>query len=201
MTEAPKDLLLVETDCWQRMVNGSNKGNHPFRTAVLGNAVAVKVYMRTVVIRNVDSIKKQVYFYTDTRSAKWKQLHHQPGSSLLFYDADEQIQIRLSGNTSLHQFDEMADKAWSETSIINRSNYLTDLAPSTISSAATDGLTTVKKNKNLSLAETEKARKNFGLVAIAVDWMEWLWLNREGHRRAEFDYANDGTFAANWLVP
>lgn len=201
MKDAPKDLANIETDCWQRMFNGTGQGTHPFRTAVVGNADADKVHMRTVVVRKVNTIRKHVSFYTDTRSVKWKQLQHQPGCSLLFYDPNEQIQIRLSGNASLHQLDELADKAWSETGITNRRNYLSDSAPSTSSPVATDGLDAIKEIESLSLAETEKGCKNFGVVVIAVDWMEWLWLNREGHRRAIFNYTTDGSFTASWLIP
>ena len=49
--------------------------------------------------------------------------------------------------------------------------------------------------------QSEEGRKNFGVVTTKIKWMEWLWLNSSGHRRANFVYDEAGAFTANWLVP
>jgi hypothetical protein len=47
----------------------------------------------------------------------------------------------------------------------------------------------------------EIGRKNFGIVVTKVNWVEWLWLSSEGHKRAKFTYDTPSGFEANWLIP
>ncbi|MBC7886714.1 MAG: pyridoxamine 5'-phosphate oxidase family protein [Ferruginibacter sp.] len=195
------DLAAIEKNCWQRIINGSLQKRNAFQTPVVANAGASGINMRTVVLREAGAAKKQLSFYTDNRSGKWAELQRNNRISWLFYDPLDRIQIRAGGIAALHHNDELADKAWSGTSITNRKNYLSEPAPSTETEHPVSGLPTEFEQADPTAEQTEAGRKNFGLVITSIQWMEWLWLNNSCHRRAVFVYNEKESFTANWLVP
>jgi hypothetical protein len=84
---------------------------------------------------------------------------------------------------------------------LNRKNYLSVLAPSTITELPETGIATDSELDSFTAEQSELARANFGVVLTKINWIEWLWLNNDGHRRANFIYRKDGGFTANWLTP
>ncbi len=199
--EVAGDLHAIEKDCWQRLVNGALQPRDALHTPVVANVTAQGISMRTVVLRKTCPVSKQLYFYTDIRSGKWAALQQQNKISWLFYDAKASVQIRASGFAMLHHTGELADKAWEGSNIMNRKNYLSVLAPSAETGAPTNGLSTEFDQSDFTKEQSEAGRKNFGVVVTNIQWMEWLWLNKNGHRRANFVYAEDGHYTASWLVP
>jgi pyridoxamine 5'-phosphate oxidase len=195
------DLPALEKDCWNRLVNGAVQGRNPMHNAVVANMGPAGINMRTVVLRKAWPTEKRLSFYTDIRSGKWAEIEQYNPVSWLLYDAGARIQIRASGLASLHQTDELADQAWSGNNILNRKNYLSVLIPSAASSNPVSGLSQEIESDEISLEQTEEGRKNFGVISTQIKWMEWLWLNDNGHRRASFVYDEPGGFSANWLVP
>jgi pyridoxamine 5'-phosphate oxidase len=194
------DLNKIEKDCWLRLEKGALESRGAMRTPVVANTNAAGINMRTVILRNAQPGKKQLTFYTDIRSGKWKEIQQTNNTSWLFYDEKTYIQIRASGSSSLHHDDATADEAWANNNITNRKNYLSILIPSENTNLPENELPTDAEPLPLSLEQSEAGRKNFGLVITQIKWMEWLWLNKNGHRRANFIYEGDGDFTANWLV-
>ena len=195
------DLPALEKDCWNRLVNGAVQGRNTMHNAVVANIGQAGINMRTIVLRNASPAEKQLSFYTDIRSGKWNEIEQHISISWLLYDANARIQIRASGLASLHQTDELADQAWSNTNISNRKNYLSVLIPSTNSLDPVSGLPATMETEEITPLQSEEGRKNFGVITTQIKWMEWLWLNGSGNRRANFVYDEAGEFTANWLVP
>lgn len=195
------DLPALEKDCWHRLVNGAVQGRNPMHNAVVANIGQAGINMRTVVLRKVCPIEKRLSFYTDIRSGKWAEIEQHNTVNWLLYDAGARIQIRASGLASLHQTDDVADHGWSSSNLLNRKNYLSVLVPSAPASNPVSGLSPETESDEITLEQTEKGRKNFGVVTTRIKWMEWLWLNGNGHRRASFTYEEAGAFTASWLVP
>jgi len=195
------DLPGLEKDCWHRLVNGAVQGRNPLHNAVVANMGLPGINMRTVVLRKALPIEKQLSFYTDIRSGKWEEIERENAISWLLYDAGARIQIRASGLASLHQTDELADRAWSSSNVSNRKSYLSVLLPSTATFNPVSGLSQAMESEDITLEQTEEGRKNFGVIITQIKWMEWLWLNGNGHRRASFVYDKAGGFTASWLVP
>jgi pyridoxamine 5'-phosphate oxidase len=195
------NLTDLEKDCWIRLLNGSLKGRDPFHNAIVANTNKYGVNIRTVVLRKVDTSQKTLVFHTDIRSGKWKELNEDNNISCLFYDAAGGMQIRLAGKVTLHNHDELAEEAWLKSTINSRKIYMGNIAPSKISELPTSGVPLAFENADPTIEESETGRKNFGVVVTKVNWMEWLWLNSAGHRRASFKYTVDNNFEANWLVP
>lgn len=113
----------LEKDSWLRLLNGSLKYKDALHNPVVANVNQHGVNIRTVVLRKVNTAKKQLTFHTDIRSGKWKDLQQENNISWLFYDAQERVQIRLSGTAKLHHDDEIADEAW-EASTMAAEKYI-----------------------------------------------------------------------------
>lgn len=191
----------LEKDCWVRLLNGALKYKDPLHNPAIANVNKHGVNMRTVVLRKVWTSTKQLAFNTDIRSGKWEDLKENDKLSWLFYDEERKLQIRISGQAVLHQNTLIADEAWTASSMSSRKIYMIEPGPSTITSKPENGLPAAFETADPSPAESEAGRKNFGTVITKVLWMEWLWLNSKGHRRAVFNYKEDGSFTTDWLIP
>lgn len=191
----------LENEVWMRLQMGALNYKDALHCPVVANTNSAGVNMRTVVLRKVWPLQKQLAFYTDIRSGKWKELAAQKNISWLFYDAESRIQIRLSGKATLHQEGSIAAEGWNETNMNSRKNYLGEKAPSSVIDFPVSGLPAAFETNDPTPEESIGGRKNFGVVLTSVQWMEWLWLNSNGHRRATFAYLEDGSFTGNWLVP
>jgi len=154
--------------------------------------------LRTVVLRKAIPESKELRFHTDTRSKKWQELTLNPTISALFYDAADRIQIRVKGRAELHFNNDLTTNAWQKTSLSSRRCYLTNFDPSSFTDHPTSGLPEHIEQENFTQEESEIGFQNFGIVAIQVQNIDWLWLHHAGHRRAYFDYVN-GSFS--WMIP
>lgn len=195
------NLTELEKDCWVRLLNGSLKSRDALHHPVVANVNSSGVNLRTVVLRAVNTSEKKLFFHTDIRSGKWAELEKQNQISWLFYDAAARFQIRVGGQATLHTIDALADTAWAKSNASSRKIYMGPLAPSQITMLPASGLPPAFEDKDPTIEESEIGRKNFGIVETTADWMEWLWLNSKGHRRASFKYKEDKSIEADWLLP
>lgn len=195
------NLAGLEKDCWVRLLNGSLRYKDPLHNPAIANVNKQGVNMRTVVLRKVWTETKQLAFNTDIRSGKWQELKDDNRLSWLFYDEEHKLQIRVCGTSTLHQNDTTADEAWTASSMSSRKIYMIEPGPSTITLKPENGLPAAFETADPTAEQSIAGRKNFGTVITKVLWMEWLWLNSKGHRRAEFNYKEDTNFKADWLIP
>jgi 3-hydroxyisobutyrate dehydrogenase len=188
----------LEKDTWNRLVNGAVKSRDPFHTPSVATHSGNDISLRTVVLRKAIPETKELRFHTDTRSKKWQELVINPSISALFYDAADRIQIRVKGRAELQLNNEITTAAWQKTSLSSRRCYLTYFDPSSFTDHPTSGLHEQIEQENFNLEESEMGYKNFGIVSIKVQNIDWLWLHHAGHRRAYFDYIS-GSFS--WMIP
>jgi hypothetical protein len=195
------DLAALEKDCWIRLLNASLSYKNPFHNPVVANISCKGVNLRTVVLRKVDIKTKELFFHTDIRSGKWNELLENNSISWHFYNPSGKLQLRLSGIVTLHQYDSIADEAWGNSKMSSRKVYSGEFGPSTIIEIPASGLPAKFESADPTPEESEIGRKYFGVVSTKINWMEWLWLNSKGHRRASFIYSNTENLTATWLVP
>ncbi len=191
----------IEKDCWLRLLNGSLRNKEPFHNPVVANIKGNLPVSRTVVLRKVITAEKKLFLHTDARSDKWNDLQLNENTSWLFYDAAARLQIRAGGKSILHHDDAIANTAWQNTSTNSRKTYMGLISPSQKSDVPTSGLPEHFLKTNPTMEESEVGRKNFAVVCTHVKWLEWLWLNSSGHKRAAFNYLPDYSFEATWLIP
>ena len=138
--------------------------------------------------------------HADARSAKVQEIMNCSQTSWLFYHPEKKIQVRISGQTSLHSHDTHADRQWADSSITSRLNYCTSQPPGTAVDQPSSGLPDFLLNKIPTLLETERCRKNFMVIRVHIFSIDWLLLKITGHRRALFEWDKD-RLRSTWLIP
>ena len=153
---------------------------------------------RIVVLRKSDQTNNLLQFHSDIRSDKIPKLKNNKNASMLFYDKEEKIQIRLKVECIINHNNEITKESWSKTGHISRKCYLVDNGPGTESSTPTSGLKPELDNFDFTMEQSEEGYKNFTVIQCKIKSMEWLFLAAKGHRRARFDIESKKD---TWLVP
>ena len=192
------NLDLVHNDIWDKLVDGVKKSSSAFHYANIStlNNSGIPT-SRTVVLREVNKLKKTICFNTDIRSLKWKELQNKSKLSLLIYDSKLKTQLRIMGKSILHYQDEDWNKAWNNTSNNSRECYASPYSPSII---IDDPNIIDKKFREIKNTNLDQFKENFGRVEIKIISIDWLFLKHSGHRRAIFEY-KDNKCNMNWLAP
>ena len=153
---------------------------------------------RIVVLRKSDQTNNLLQFHSDIRSDKIPKLKNNKNASMLFYDKEEKIQLRLKVECTINHNNEITKESWSKTGHISRKCYLVDNGPGTESPTPTSGLKPELDNYEFTMKQSEEGYKNFTVIQCKIKSIEWLYLATKGHRRAKFDLENNKD---SWLVP
>lgn len=198
----------IERDAWQRLQAGVQHSKHPYHLGTFGSINSNPPQgdlpiadLRTVVLRVADPNSKTLMFHTDRRSDKIKQLQVNPSGCWVFYDLQDKIQLRLEGSTSVHFDDELAATRWSKVEAYSRRCYGVSPKPGTSLSEPGSGIPKPYVRAAPPLEETEAWYQHFAVVKTAVKRVDWLFLRSKGHQRAQFHYAQDGSFSSSWAIP
>ena len=185
---------------WDLLKIGLKNRDLPFHIPVFICGNKIKSDGRIVVLRGVDEEENKIWFHSDIRSNKVKILKSSPEATLLFYDKNEKIQLRISGNTKINYKNDVTKKSWKKTAHMSRQCYLGNKAPGSNSSKATSGLTEEIDNMKYTIKESEIGYKNFCVIENYIKSIEWLYLAAKGHRRAHFSLENS-SIKKKWLIP
>jgi len=153
---------------------------------------------RIVVLRKSDQSNNLLQFHSDIRSEKIDKLKNNKNASMLFYNKEEKIQVRLKVECIVNHNNEITKESWSKTGHISRKCYLVDNGPGTESHTPTSGLRSELDNYEFTMEESEQGYKNFTVIQCKIKSIEWLYLAAKGHRRARFELDNNKD---TWLVP
>ena len=196
------DLSGVLERSWRLLEQSIDDPTSPVRTPVLISVSADGLAQgRTVVLRAFNRQQRQLKIYTDVRSEKVAQLRTQPVCTLVAYQPNPMIQLRLKTNTVVNHNNEITREAWAVMPGPNRCNYLTDPNPGSISVKATDGRPIINAESVPTNDENEIAYSHFSVIVFAINELEWLYLPRRGHRRAQFIWDRTKSLQSNWLIP
>jgi len=191
----------LEKEIWIMLFNGANRAKDALKYFTISSLSSSGIGLRTVVLRKAIIQNREIHIYTDNRSKKWKDWSMNPITQALFYDGNSKSQILLNGQVQLVQEGKIWEDAWNATSLKSRKSYMTELPPGTSSKLKTSGLKIDYEEKDPSLEKTLEYKKNFGLVIFSVKNMEYLKLEKSGNFRAFFEYKDDQSLHANWLIP
>lgn len=157
---------------------------------------------RVMILRHVDWAERTLRFHTDSRSTKMEDLANNGTTSVLIYDPEPKIQLRLSGSTVVHRNGLAVDAAWNQSTNFARRCYLAEQSPGEVVIQPTSGLPQWVEGRQPDDAELAPARDNFAILLFAFDRIEWLYLANSGHRRARWQWDSAvADWRANWLVP
>ena len=193
-----ENLEEIQNKYWTMLDDAVTNRGSPFRIPVFICSHQDEVDGRIVVLRKSDRASNLLQFHTDFRSPKVDILKKNNKASLLFYDKEEKIQLRVKVDCEINNQNSTTEESWKKTQHISRRCYLTDNPPGTTSENPTSGMISKLEDFNYSMEQSEKGYKNFTVIQCKIKLIEWLYLAAKGHRRARFDLE---TKKDTWLVP
>ena len=193
-----ENLEEIQNKYWSMLDDAVTNRGSPFRIPVFMCANHDEIDGRIVVLRKSDRKNNLLQFHTDFRSPKVKILKKNNKASLLFYDKEEKIQLRVKVDCEINNQNSTTEESWKKTQHISRRCYLTDSPPGTISENPTSGMISQLEDFDYTMEQSEEGYKNFTVIKCKIKSAEWLYLAAKGHRRAKFDFENNKN---SWLVP
>ena len=193
-----ENLEEIQNKYWSMLNDAVTNRASPFRIPVFICAHQDEVDGRIVVLRKSDRGNSLLQFHTDFRSPKVDILKKNNKASLLFYDKEEKIQLRVKVECEVNNQNTITEESWKKTQHISRRCYLTDNPPGTNSNNPTSGMISKLEDFDYTMEQSEEGYKNFTVIKCNIKSIEWLYLAAKGHRRAKFDLENNKN---TWLVP
>lgn len=184
-SDNPKD---IEKLLLHELQQALSINEHNFRYPTLLTSGIEYPTGRTVVLRQVDGINKKLYFYTDKRSDKVRQIKLNHKGGLHFYHHRKKLQLRLWGELSVIHSGALWEKHFQSIPISRYREYSTISVPGE----------KIEPPETEYPLEMDRAKKNFALLEFSVEKMEALQLNENHHFRIEFNYRGSA-FSSTWL--
>ena len=194
-----EDFSEIEKKIWSLLDDAVTNRNSPFRIPVFICGNKNDFDGRIVVLRKSDQSNKILQFHSDIRSNKVKKLKDSSNASMLFYDKEEKIQIRIKVECTVNHQNDITKQSWLKTGHMSRKCYLVDNGPGTESPTPTSGLKPKLDNFEFTMEQSEEGYKNFTVIQCKIKNIEWLYLAAKGHRRARLEYSN--YTKGYWLIP
>ena len=193
-----EDFEEIKKKIWSMLDDAVTNRSSPFRIPVFICGDQSDFDGRIIVLRKSDQTNNLLQFHSDIRSDKIPKLKNNKSASMLFYDKEEKIQVRLKVECTINHDNEITKESWSKTGHISRKCYLVDNGPGTESPNPTSGLKPELDNFEFTMEQSEEGYKNFTVIQCKIKTIEWLYLAAKGHRRARFELDNNKEY---WLVP
>lgn len=171
----------------EELHNGVKDPRHPFHFFTFGTVGLERTpRLRTVVLRDVTE-NLNLVFYTDQRSKKVLHMTENNRVSLLFYNQEKLLQLKIEGLAKVQSDEGTLKKHWATVPAKNRRDYTKTVAPgSTISQPeAIEHLT----DKNF-----------FCLVEVEPFKIEYLKIQAPDHLRIRFSREGE-LWKSDYLVP
>ena len=201
MTEIHQNPETILAEIKDLLSLGVKDRKHAFHTPVFSNISNLNLpSSKTVVLRNFDEKKFKLYFHTDFRSKKIKDLEKNNNTYFLFYDPKIKIQLRIKTISLIHYKNKLTEKIWELMSLSSKKCYLTKKIPSSKTSIPEDGIPSYLKGVDPSKKESELGYKNFTIVENIIQNIDWLLLKSSGHRRLNINLENKSK-KFNWTIP
>ena len=162
-----------------------------FHTLVVSSFDGSKISSRVMVLREFDINKRVMRFHTDYRAPKIKQFSNKSIATVVGYDPNIKVQIKLHWKINVHQNNDISQKAWEASTNRSRKCY-----------SVKGGSSKLIENPNeydIKEYDAEDGYKNFSVLIFSFDSLEFLYLKRSGHRRAIHSWDDD--LVSSWLVP
>ena len=176
------DLILSDA-----VANATTLCHTPVVSSIKGKEVASRV----MVLREFNLANKMMRFHTDYRAAKIKQFTENNSVSVIGYDPDLKIQIKLQGKIRVHHDDEVTELAWKESNGRSKKCY-------SIKDGSTKEILE-PSDYDIQDFEVEDGYENFAVLIFNFNTLEFLYLKSSGHRRAIHTWEDD--LKSTWLVP
>lgn len=162
-----------------------------FHTLVVSSLNGKKILSRVMVLREFNLDDRKMRFHTDYRAPKIKNFSNNSITTVLGYDPELKIQIKLQGNIKVHYDDEITKLAWTESTSRSKKCYSVKGGSSKVINDPVDF--------DIKEFKVEEGYKNFAVLLFSFNSLEFLYLKSSGHRRAIHVW--DRKIKSNWLIP
>ncbi|GEO98116.1 pyridoxamine 5'-phosphate oxidase family protein [Methylobacterium haplocladii] len=189
------NLAACHVELWQRLKDGVTDRDSAFHTPALATIDPHgRPQVRAVVLRDADRAAGTLRFHCDRRSEKAAEIATTRTAALQAYDRDAKMQIRVDGTAELHTDGWFAESIWTQAQPMSRAVY--GIAPGPGTALPNGGDYTLPDRDEAILA----GRENFCVVVLRAERLEFLYLDRRGHRRALWLRSEAG-WVETWLAP
>ncbi len=190
-------------DSWALLSAGAADRTSPMHVPVVATLGADGVPdQRIMVLRSVDQASATLRFNTDARSPKVAAVAASPSLSVLAYDADARVQLRLGGTAHVSHDEPETVAAWRGATAFARRCYLAMQPPGTALAGPSSGLPAAIEGRRPTEAELVPAEGNFAQLVMRITTIDYLHLAQAGHRRIVFrqiDASSD--WSGCWVQP
>ena len=162
-----------------------------FHTPIVSSIKNNQITSRVMVLREFDLKDRKMRFHTDFRASKIHHYEEDSSATVIGYDPEIKIQIKLQGNMSIHYDDETTKLAWDNSTPRSKKCYSVKGGSSKEVSNPED--------YDIKDFEVEEGYKNFAVLVFHFNSLEFLYLKSSGHRRAIHKWNDE--YDSKWLVP
>jgi pyridoxamine 5'-phosphate oxidase len=190
-------------EAWALILEGATNRRSPCHTPVVATTGEENTpQQRVMVLRAADQETRLLRFHTDARAHKVHELTAANALSILLYDPQAKVQLRLSGTGRIRTDGEDIEEIWQEADRFARRCYMAEAAPGSVVSEPASGLPDWVQAIKPEEADLIPARPNFAVLLAEIDRIEWLYLATSGHRRARWDWDDETQiWRGCWLIP
>ena len=129
---------------------------------------------RIVVLRGYDSSSGIITLHTNYHAKKIDQIQNNSNVCCVFYSKKLKLQYRCFGNAIIHHADNKTKEAWNKMGSISKECYFQNPLPDT----------EINNFDDFSKNIIDNQSDYFSVININLKKIDWLFLKREGHRRA-----------------
>ena len=162
-----------------------------FHTLAVSSIDNNQIATRVMVIREFNLKERYIRFHTDYRAAKIDHYSENNSASVLCYDPNLKIQIKLQGSMSVHYNDHVSQAAWEGSTTRSKKCY-------SVKGGSTLEISDPEEY-DLKDGNIEDGYINFAVLIFSFNNLEFLHLKSSGHRRALHSW--NESFVSTWLVP
>ena len=162
-----------------------------FHTLAVSSIDNNQIATRVMVLREFNLKERYIRFHTDYRAAKIDHYSENNSASVLGYDPNLKIQIKLQGSISVHYNDYLTQAAWEGSTTRSKKCY-------SVKGGSTLEISDPEEY-DLKDGNIEDGYINFAVLIFSFNNLEFLHLKSSGHRRALHSW--NESFVSTWLVP
>jgi pyridoxamine 5'-phosphate oxidase len=189
----------VLADAANRLGKATESARHPMHAPVVGTADGD---LRMMVLREAAPDLSLLRFNTDWRSGKAALISAGNAVSVLAYDPEARVQLRMKGVGRVEPRGPVADAAWKAARLSSKRCYLAQSGPGALLDAPGAALPDHLLDRSPTGEEAEAGRANFAVLLIEVLVLDWLQLTHHGGVRARFE--REGVahqWQSAWIAP
>ena len=162
-----------------------------FHTPIVSSIKNSQITSRVMVLREFDLKDRKMRFHTDFRASKIHHYEEDSSATVIGYDPEIKIQIKLQGNMSIHYDDETTKLAWDNSTSRSKKCY-------SVKGGSSKEISNPEEY-DIKDFEVEEGYKNFAVLVFHFNSLEFLYLKSSGHRRAIHKWNDE--YDSKWLVP